>query len=361
MDGINLIPFLMSCLIGVITTVACIEFLKPVAEHIGLLDRPGGRKTHSHHVPLIGGIAIFIGFCFSLLCLNMSLHDMRGLLAGSFILVLIGVVDDFRELTPRVRLLGQVLAGLILIRWGHLSVDNLGNLFFYGPIHLGLLSTIATLFLVLTLINAINMIDGQDGLAGLVILSEALLLAFWSVQLNQLLSFDLLILLSVVLCGFLSFNIPLPWRRRASVFMGDAGSTFLGFVIAWFAIGLSQVMLSASHHQTGFNPITILWILAYPLFDLLTVVIHRHSRKKSPFAPSRDHLHHLLIESRIKPAWVTYLLFIFSLLMGIIGIILARAHIHEGVQLIIFILLFILYFWFTRILHNKKPRLHAVR
>src|SRR5690349_17038507 len=94
------LSFALSASVGVFTTLACIYLLKPVAIHIGLVDRPGGRKLHAEEVPLIGGISFFMGFCFSLLCMDISLRDYRGLLAGSAILVLIGIVDDFRELTP---------------------------------------------------------------------------------------------------------------------------------------------------------------------------------------------------------------------------------------------------------------------
>ena len=354
MSGLNLFPFLMSCLVGALTTLACIELLKPVAIHIGLVDMPGGRKKHAHRVPLIGGIAIFIGFCFSLLCLNIYFQPTRGLLTGSAILVLIGVVDDFRELTPKIRLLGQFLAGLLLIRWGHISVDNLGNLFFGGTLHLGLFSWLLTLFCVLALINAINMIDGHDGLAGLVVMGQAAFLLFLSMQYGQLANFDLLLLLMVTLFIFLIFNIPLPFRKRASIFLGDAGSTFLGFIIAWFAVQLSQIMLSQPYHISGFNLLTILWILAYPLFDLLSVIIHRLKQGRSPFSPSRDHLHHLLMNYHVHPVLITYGLFIFSALLGILGIILAKLHVPEPDQLMLYLIIFAFYFLLTRFLHKKS-------
>src|SRR3990167_2762186 len=96
------LAFSLSISVGIFTTLTCIYLLRPAAEHIGLVDTPGGRKMHADAVPLIGGIAIFVGFCFSLLCLNVSLHDYRGLLAGSAIFVLICVMDDFRELKTRI-------------------------------------------------------------------------------------------------------------------------------------------------------------------------------------------------------------------------------------------------------------------
>lgn len=343
----------LSIAVGVFITLFCIYLLKPVAIHIGLVDTPGGRKTHAHAVPLIGGVSIFFGFCFSLLCLNISLSDYRGLLAGSAILVLLGVIDDFRELTPRVRLAGQCTATLLLIEWGHISVDHLGNLFFFGNVNLGIFSFIATMIIVPGFINAINMIDGHDGLAGLIVLGQALLLIFLNLCLYKIENVILLLIFIVVLCVFLSFNLPLFRHKRASVFMGDAGSTFLGFVIAWFAVGLSQTLSSLPHLNVNFNLVTILWVLAYPLYDLMAVVLHRLTTKRSPFIASRDHLHYLLLDIGLRRSMVTFVIFAFSLLLGLFGLLLATQNMSESWQFVSFWMLFVLYFWTTMRLQKK--------
>jgi len=103
-----------------------------LAVRIGLVDRPDERKRHSNEIPLIGGIAIFFGFCFSLLTLHISLFPYRGLLAGGGLLVLVGVLDDFHNISSRVRLLGQLIASLLLIVWSHALISDTGNLFFTG-------------------------------------------------------------------------------------------------------------------------------------------------------------------------------------------------------------------------------------
>lgn len=347
--------FLLSAFIGMLATLACIYLLTPVAQHIGLVDMPGGRKMHVHPVPLIGGIAIFIGFCFGLLCFNMSLHNYRGLLAGGVILVLLGVMDDFKELTPRIRLIGQTLAALALVHWGHLTVNQLGNLFFIGNIHLGFFSVPITLLCVLGFINAINMIDGHDGLAGLIVLGQALLFSFLNFYLQQPYNSYLLLIFSAVLCIFLAFNLPSPLRSRASIFMGDAGSTFTGFVVAWFAVSTAHAMLHQLPHQlfyTSFNPVTILWILAYPVFDLLTVVLHRVRTKRSPLEGGRDHLHHLLLGMGLQRTTVTFLLFLFSFLLGVTGIVLAKQNISEPQQMLSFLAVFATYILITSVLQK---------
>jgi len=355
---INLFSFLVSACVGIFTTLFCIQLLKPVAVHIGLVDIPGGRKKHANAVPLIGGIAVFLGFSFALLSFNVSLSDYRGLLAGSAILILIGVMDDFKELTPRVRLVGQCLATLLLIAWGHISLDHLGNLFFFGNLNLGIgvWSYLLTIFIVLGFINAINMIDGHDGLAGLIVLGEALMLSYYNFMFHQMEDASLLLFFAAVLGAFLIFNMPVPWRKRASIFFGDAGSTFSGFVIAWFALYLSQLFLSQINPIKGFNLVTVLWVLAYPLYDLCTVLLHRLMTGKSAFAGSRDHLHYLLFDRGVKLSVVTFLLFMLSLAFGLFGFFLANEHIREFWQLLVFCAMFIAYFLISWRLHLNSAR-----
>lgn len=346
--------FIFSACVGVLTTWICICLLRPVALQIGLVDIPGGRKKHVNPVPLIGGLSIFLGFSFALLFFNISLHDYRGLLAGSLILILIGVIDDFRELTPRIRLAGQGLATLLLIEWGHVSLVHLGNLFYFGRLDLGVgfLSLLFTIFIVMSFINAINMIDGHDGLAGLIALGQALLLAFYNLQYNQIQNVYLLLIFSATLSVFLFFNMPLPWQKRASIFLGDAGSTFIGFFIAWFAVTLSQLLLTQQHPIIGFNLVTVLWILAYPLYDLLSVILYRLCTRRSAFMPSHDHFHFLLTGLHFKRSGISFLLLTLSLSLGLFGLFLAKQHIHEFWQLLIFVGVFIIYFLVSLKLHS---------
>lgn len=339
---------IITLVVGVISTYLCVTLLKPVASHVGLVDMPGGRKTHSNNVPLIGGIALFIGFCFTLLALDVSLRDYRGLLAGSAILVFIGVVDDFRELTANARLIGQILAGLCLLRWGHVTVSHLGNLFFLGGVNFGVASLFVTLLAVLAFVNAMNMIDGQDGLAGSVAFGEVILLILLSVQFGRLHDVYVLLVFLMVLFVFLYFNFPLPWKKRASIFLGDAGSTFIGFVIAWFAVVLSQEMLFSKYHPSTFNPTTVLWVLAYPLFDLISVISIRLRARKPLFSAARDHLHHQLSARGMSTMMATCLISGISLLLGCLGIVLACLHVPESWQVFSYFVILISYIIFCQ-------------
>ena len=329
-------------------TLFCIWLLHPLACHIGLVDRPGGRKWHETEVPLIGGITMFFGFCFSLLLLPFPLRDYRGLLAGSGLLILMGVVDDFRELGSKLRLLGQLFACFFLIIWGQKLVDNIGNLFFLGDIHLNKWAFPFTIFVVMGFINAMNMLDGQDGLAGGVALTQTLLLLFLSIFLHRTNDCIMLTILAVLLMTFLLFNMPLPWRHRAIVFLGDAGSTFIAFIIAWFAIDLSQINTSI------IKPITILWILALPLFDLINVCTFRINNGISPFTAGRDHLHHILQMRGINTIISTFLLCLLSFTLGVTGLILTFHEIKEGWAFLSFLATLGCYLFFVNVSRGLK-------
>lgn len=329
---------IVSSLIAVFSTLICIWLLRPIAIRIGFVDKPGGRKQHLNEVPLIGGIALFCGFCFASLSLPISLQGFRALIAGSGLLVILGVVDDFRELGSKLRLLAQIGAGLCLALWGNLQAAYLGNLLFLGDIHLGIWAVPFTVMLVVGYLNAMNMMDGQDGLAGGIALSQVLLLVYLSWYLNEPISMALLTLVALVLMVFLSFNLPIPGRKQAIIFLGDAGSTFIAFVIAWFAIYLGQ------SHPIHCKPIVILWILAFPVFDLFQVSVERFKHRKPLLTASLDHVHHVLKVAGWKTTVSTPMLILFSLALGILGILLNQWQVREGWQFLAWIVILMLYF-----------------
>lgn len=271
-----------------ITTYMCILLLKPVAYKIGLVDEPGGRKHHAHITPLIGGIAMLLGLFVGLILLSISLKDYRGFVLGSAILVFIGVLDDFHELSARGRLIAQLLALSIMIFWSGVQLENLGNLIGQGDIHLGWIAIPLTLFGAASLVNAVNMLDGLDGLAGSVVAIALVSLMMFAIALHAHTPALLLAVMITAILAYLCFNFPFPGRKHAWCFMGDAGSMLLGFTLAWFTIALSQ------QPGTLAPPAIMLWVAAIPLLDLATVFIKRIMTKRSPLAPGRDHIHHTL-------------------------------------------------------------------
>ncbi len=336
-----------SAIIGLLATVFCIWLLRPIASRIGLVDRPDSRKWHKNDVPVIGGIAIFFGFCLSLLTLKHSLFHYRGMLAGSAILILMGVVDDIKDLSFKLRLLGQIFSVLLMIIWGNVMIENLGNLLFFGDIHIGLWGVPFTIIVVMANINAMNMIDGQDGLASGVALIQTVLLIVLVAKLGSEFDLKILVIFAVLIATFLFFNVRPLSKNTAKIFMGDAGSTFLAYILSWFVVDLSQ-------HGCGLmSPMTVLWIVAFPIYDLVNVTILRIRQKKSVMLASRDHFHHVLHLLGINSLLSTILLCLLSLILGLLGLLLNYIGLAEGWQLLMWVMFLVIYVIFVEI--TRKP------
>lgn len=328
---------LFSCFIAFVVTVACITLLRPLAIRLGLVDSPDDRKKHEGHIPLIGGVAMFLGLLFALLTLPISLHDYRSLIAGGALLVFVGILDDFHELSTRARFMAQIAAALLMTAWGGVTLQSLGNLIFYKEILLHGWALPVTVFATVGIINAVNMTDGIDGLAGGLTFIELAFLLFLSIHTGQLLAAHILLLMLGVVFAFLIFNFPISKFTRPRVFMGDAGSMFLGFVLAWFLVELSQGTTRAV------SPVTMLWIMTVPLFDVGGVMVRRLQKRASLFAPDREHLHHVLHDWGFSNTRISLTLCGFALICGLIGIIAAQAGVTDSIMFMSFVLLFIIY------------------
>lgn len=328
---------LLNCVVAFAITVACIVLLKPIAAKIGLEDLPGGRKQHKCPTPVIGGICMFLGFCFALLTLNHSLEAYRGFLAASALLIFVGVLDDMHELTTKVRFIAQVIAALIMVFWSGNIIFSFGNLVFLGSINLGYLAIPVTIFATVGAINAVNMLDGVDGLLGSTALIQFMLLAYLAYYSNLLTSLTLILLIASVLLAYLVFNFPRKNKDHNKIFMGDAGSMFIGFCLTWFFIALTQTANAPA------APVTMLWIFAVPLFDTTWLLIKRTLENLNPITPGRDHLHHLLKLLGISDVVISIFVGGLTLFLGLIGIFAAHYGVAQGTQFFAFIGLFIIY------------------
>lgn len=304
----------VGALIGFLVAALLLWCLQPVARHIGLVDHPGGRKTHVHPTPLVGGIAMFVAFAFAILTLDSPLSGHRALFAGALVLVVVGVLDDLHELSARPRFAAQILAGLIMTLGAGVVLHDFGHLMLADQLlSLGILAIPLTVFASVGVINAVNMSDGIDGLAASLVLIAvgALLLLAWPSGQRDLIG--LLVVLATVILAFLAFNLRL--KGRALVFMGDAGSMFLGFVLAWFLVRLSQ------GETRLFAPVTALWIFALPLIDTVVMMIRRIRLGRSPFAADREHFHHILLAAGFTPKQTVALMVLVALALAGIGLI----------------------------------------
>jgi UDP-GlcNAc:undecaprenyl-phosphate/decaprenyl-phosphate GlcNAc-1-phosphate transferase len=330
--------YLFSACIAFFITFICILLLKPLAARLGLVDAPNSRKHHQVDTPLIGGLAMFIGFLAALLTLPISLQHYRAFIAGCALLVFTGLLDDFHELSPKSRFFAQIFALILMFFWGGIKLTQFGNLFFCKKLNLNMASLPVTVIAGLGIINAINMIDGIDGLAGTVVLSELLLLGCCAITSGQFLAAHILLVMIAVVCAFLCLNFRWVGRSQAQVFMGDAGSMFLGFALVWFLIEFSQ------SGTTAVTPVTMLWFMTLPLFDTTAVMLYRMRRKKSVFSSDREHLHHLLSEFNLSPARISLSLGAINLILGVVGLLAYYYQWVEGMMFIGFLVLFVLYF-----------------
>lgn len=336
-----------------VVTIFCIWVLMPVAQKIGLIDKPGGRKQHAYATPVVGGIAIFLGFYFSVLTLPMSMHEYKVLFACSAAMMFEGVIDDFIDVRTRYRLLVQVAVAILMVYWGKVAIHTFGYSSKFGYLNLGLWAGPLTIIVVVGFINAMNMQDGQDGLAGSLIAAQIILLLLLALVTGEHVIFVLLLLLLFAVIGFLIFNFPFPGRQHAKIFMGDAGSMFLSLAVSFFAIKLSQ----SRHFMAHFSPALMAWVLAFPVFDLITVSIARILKGRSPLSPGRDHMHHLLASLLTSKFQSTLILAVFSVLFGLLGMLFLFLH----MPLIIYLLLFFisgvlygfLYFFLSRKISKK--------
>ena len=282
---------ILAPIVAALITGILIGWFKPAAVRIGLVDKPGVKKKHTGHVPIVGGIAIFAGFTFSLLLLHTyPLRDLRALIAGSLLLVIIGVIDDVLRLPVLTRFMAQIAAALMMALWTGVVLLDLGELMVPGQVvALGILAIPFTVFAVVGVINAANMSDGIDGLLGTLCFTAVVGLSIAAFVAGRTAELSLLLIMTGCMLGYLAFNLRTPWRDRASVFMGDGGTMFLGFVLAYFMIKLSQ------GPDAAITPVTALWLIALPLYDAVGMMLRRIMKGRSPFDGDLEHMHHVLL------------------------------------------------------------------
>lgn len=307
------------------TVVFCLGF-RGLAREWYLVDIPNARKRHDGNVPLCGGIAIFLAFLITALLAPMSAGPANAiaLLPGLFLILMTGVVDDRFDLPVAPRLALQLLAAFLIIGVSGIKQIYLGlgqgvseSLAiapgeFVGDVLTGPVFVFIALSFIIGLVNAVNMSDGIDGLAGFASAAAFLWLAIISFGLSE----DRLAIQSLILSsacvGFLIFNMRHPWRRKASLFLGDGGSTVLGAALA------GTILLLANRHGVSSFPI-LLWVVIVPVTDTLSLIIRRLWARKSPFSPDRQHLHHLLLDHGLSAGQTAVVIGGLNLLTGAIA------------------------------------------
>ena len=315
--------------------------LTPIFRHIAvilkILDIPDSRKLHREPTPLLGGASLLIGFYIALFINGIFCPELCIIMVVSFIIFLSGLIDDIRGLSASTKLIIQILGCIILI----LSGITLRVV----PIFLGLFSTISnaiiTIIWIVGITNAMNFFDGMDGLAGGLGIILSFFLGYVAFETSQPFLGWISVSMLGACAGFLPFNF--MWKRNASIFLGDSGSTFIGFTLATIAVYGHWSETSAVVSLV--SPILIFWVL---IFDMVHITVERIlSGKVKSFKEwidyvGKDHLHHRL--ARALGGNKNAVIFIYSLTicLGINSMVLRGATSFEALLLIIQSMLIVL-------------------
>jgi UDP-GlcNAc:undecaprenyl-phosphate/decaprenyl-phosphate GlcNAc-1-phosphate transferase len=294
-----------------------------MATATGLIDKPGGRKTHHGEIPVVGGMAMFAGLLVAAVGGQGLGHGGTSLLMVAAFMVALGVLDDLS-------------ASVALVYGTEFAFRSLGDLLGTGPIGLGIFSLPFTVFAVVALINAFNMLDGLDGLAG-----SAGLVAFGGVMyVSSVAGSDSTLLVAGSMFGavaaFLLFNLPLEFNRAMRTFMGDAGSTLLGFVMAGLAMKLAQ----PRPDSVALSPIVVLWMMPMPVFEVFASTLRRLVKGMPPTQADTGHFHHVLVKAGFSVRAICALYFVSSVVCCATGIWAWSNNVPEPLLFVGFLLLF---------------------
>lgn len=291
-----------------LVSLILVPICKKVSVHVNALDIPNKRKVHTKPMPRLGGLAIFLSFLINYMIFGQPTTQMLSIIIASFIIILFGIVDDINPLKARYKLIGQLIASIIIVFYGGIVLKDAYIFNYY--LDFGGLAPYVTIFFILACINIINLIDGLDGLAGGISSIYFLTIAIMALLTNRIGGLD--IILSIIMLGatlgFLVFNFP-----PASIFMGDTGSQFLGFMIAIISL-------------LGFKNITFksflipLIILAIPIFDTLFAILRRTLKGEPIGSPDKEHFHHQLLKLKFSTKTSIVLIYLINLAFAAVSI-----------------------------------------
>lgn len=334
---------ILSFVIAFVVTFCTTPLVKKIAFKIGAVDIPkDDRRIHNKPIARLGGLAIFMGFLVSTLYLVISefldsgelILDYRfiGLMIGILIIVIIGIIDDIKQLKAWIKLVFQILAALVVIMSG-VKIEEITNPFSsIGVTFLGMLSIPITVIWIVGITNAINFIDGVDGLAAGVSSIASLSLLFIAIF-NQQQTDEVFLMagLAGAALGFLPFNF-----NPAKIFMGDTGSTFLGFTLAVISIiGLVKMYAAIAI-------VIPLLALGLPIFDMTMTILRRMFNRGSIMQPDRGHIHHKLMEMGLTQRQTVVALYIISAVLGVCAIQLATNGVLKALILLAATAIFII-------------------
>ncbi|MGE7999210.1 glycosyltransferase family 4 protein [Lysinibacillus sp. NPDC093190] len=322
----------VSLIAAFVASILLTPLVKRLAFRIGAVDAPNYRKVHARIMPRLGGLAIFFAFLIAvaifqpILIYNENASDfLLAIIIGACIIVATGVIDDMREISAKAKLIGQLIAALIVIFVGGIQIDMV-NLPFVGELNFGLLSIPLTILWIVGITNAINLIDGLDGLAAGVSTIALITLAVMAFIMSNMFVLAIAAILAAATFGFLFYNF-----HPAKIFMGDTGALFLGFMISVLAL-------------LGFKNITVLTliipviILGVPISDTFFAIVRRVRMKQKWSDPDKSHLHHRLLDMGFTHRQTVLIIYGIAVMFGLAAIIFSMAKVWGAILLVAVIL-----------------------
>ena len=316
--------YVWAFVIALIVTYICTPLVRTLAVKIGAIDAPDARKVHQVSIPRLGGLAIYIGYMVSLLYSVKDISSVKGLLIGSVILVAVGIWDDVKQIGPKTKLLGQIVAALMLPIF-----DNAIHFISIGDhmLYLEYLSIPLTVFWIVGFTNIVNLIDGLDGLAAGISLIACIAICIVTLQMGQVDLACITLALAGAACGFLRYNF-----NPAKIFMGDTGSMLLGYTMAAISV-MGSVKTAAT-----VGLVVPVIVLGLPILDTLFAIVRRRINGRPVFQPDKGHLHHRLLAMGLTQKQAVLLMYAITAVLGCVSIVAAKADFTIGLLLVVLIL-----------------------
>lgn len=346
-----LIKIFLIVMITFIFVALITPFIRKIAFHVEAVDIPNKRKVHSKPMPRLGGLGIYFGFLLGYMLFGQHSETMNSILIGSFIIVLTGVVDDIKPLKASTKFIGQLIATLVVAFYGNIVLKDVSAFGIY--INFDILSYPLTIIFILGCINCMNLIDGLDGLAsGISAIYFLTIGIIATINGSTGLDFVLTFVMLGSSLGFLVHNF-----YPATIFMGDSGSMFLGFIIAVIALlGFKNVTMTSL--------IIPLLILSIPILDTLFAIIRRVLKGESISTPDKFHIHHQFLNRNFSQRTTVLIIYLINLLFSLASIVYvlknrALGYIIYGILLFIVIMFVVK----TNIIfdHKQKEKKFKIR
>ena len=321
------VPFLIALIVAYVLTPG----VKKLAIKVGAVDKPNARKVHTHAIPRLGGLAIYVGFMAAVLFCVPVRHELLGLLLGCTAIVALGMWDDICNIPAKVKLVGQIVAACIPIAFG-IQIEWLTNPFGTLIVLPELVAIPVTIFWIIGFTNTVNLIDGLDGLAAGVSFIASVSMFLLAYTMNQYLPAMIIVAMAGAALGFLQYNF-----NPAKIFMGDTGSMLLGYTMAVAAV-LGLVKTAAT-----IALVVPLIALGLPILDTLFAIIRRKMSGVPIFQPDKGHLHHRLLALGMSQKQAVLIMYFVSIVLGIVALFVANVSYQTGIATVLVVLAVIIY------------------